>query len=89
MNTTNDNWLNALDLWHDFVRRYPQLGFRDNCWGLYNFLRAHRDSLLKAGVIRKARNKLWLADRNRFDDAAFALATGQTLETEVSEGVAE
>jgi hypothetical protein len=87
MKTSNDNWLNAFDLWHDFAHRYPQLGYRDNCWGLYNFLRVHRNSLLKAGVIRKARNKFWLADRNRFNDAAFALATGQSLEVPGSETV--
>lgn len=77
MKQPHSNWIPAFDAWQEFVKQHPQLGFTNTYWGLHNFLRSNRQRLAGADIIRKARNKFWLADTERFSDAVFAIATGK------------
>lgn len=74
---TQTQWVVAHDAWRQFTQTHPQLGYRPGYWVLANFLRYHRDQLLAADVIRKARGRFWIADLTRFSSVAFDLATGK------------
>jgi len=69
-------WRNAHEEWRSFIDAHPELGLRPGQWQLHNFLRHHRDELVRRDAIRKARGRHWIAHSGRFDAAAFDCATG-------------
>ncbi len=79
MTTTTHGWAPALDAWAKFVQEHPELGYRPGFWQLHNFLRLHRDALVKHDAIRKARNKFWIANLQSFNSAAFDCATNMSM----------
>ena len=73
---TDHLWMTGPDAWAYFTRQHPELGYKDGRQQFYNFLRYHRDQLVAADAIRRAKSKFWVAHRQRFTEVAFALATG-------------
>lgn len=73
----SSNWIPGVSAWDAFVQHHPELGLRSGKWPFYNFLRFHRRSLLAADAIRFARRRFWIANVERFDEAAFDCATGK------------
>ncbi len=72
-----EDWNTGPVIWNDMAKECPFLGLRPGRWAFHNFLRHHRDALVKADAIRLAKNKFWIAHRERFITTAFALITGQ------------
>ena len=70
-------WSNGLTAWSEFVKRHPELGYRAGKWPFHNFLRYVRRALVQADAIRVAKRRFWIAHRIRFNDVAFACASGQ------------
>lgn len=70
-------WNTGVVIWGDMAKECPFLGLRPGRWGFHNFLRNHRDALVKADAIRLAKNKFWIAHRERFIATAFELLTGK------------
>jgi hypothetical protein len=75
MEQTNE-WMTAADAWALFVKRHPELAYREGRWQFHNFLRMHREALRAADAIRMAKGRHWIAHRERFMRAAFDCATG-------------
>lgn len=71
------DWITGLEAWAEFVALHPELGYRDDRWAFYNFLRHFRQSLVNHDAIRCARHRLWIAHRGRFCKFAFECATGR------------
>lgn len=71
------HWTTGLAAWSEFVKRHPELGYRAGKWPFHNFLRYFRPALEKADAIRLAKRRFWIAHRIRFNDVAFACASGQ------------
>lgn len=69
-------WRTAHDAWRLFTQAHPELAYRDGAQQFYNFLRYHRDALVKQDAIRRAKGKFWIAHTGRFIEAAFELASG-------------
>lgn len=69
------DWRTGPQAWDEFVRRHPELGLRPGRWPFHNFLRHHRDELVRADAIRLAQNRFWVAHVERFRLAAFDCAT--------------
>jgi hypothetical protein len=78
------DWDTAHHVWALFVRRHPELRYPEGRWGFHNFNRAFRRGLLAADAIRLARNKFWVAHRERFPLVAFDLATSYANRSENS-----
>ena len=72
----NTDWVVGREAWAVFTQRHPELGIRTGWWQFHNFLRLHREALLACDAIRKARGRHWIAQADRFVEAAFACATG-------------
>jgi hypothetical protein len=73
-------WQKADQVWEAFTRRHPELSLPSGRWGFHNFLRTHRQALIKADALRLARNRFWLGHMDRFARAAFECATGREPE---------
>ena len=69
-------WLPGPEAWIGFVRCHPELGYPESRWGFHNFIRHHRQALRDCDAIRMARNRHWIAHKERFTKYAFDLATG-------------
>ena len=77
---TNQSWATGPDAWKQFTKQHPELGYRDGRQQFHNFLRYHRDALVRADALRRAKGKFWVAHQSRFCEVAFALATGKDPE---------
>lgn len=71
-------WLTGTQAWNAFVEHHPELGLKPGKWAWHNFLRRHRQTLVEAGVIRRARNRFWIADSHRLIPLAFDCVTGHS-----------
>lgn len=71
------DWITGPEAWAEFVALHPELGYREDRWAFYNFLRHFRQSLVNHDAIRCARHRLWIAHRGRFCKFAFECATGK------------
>lgn len=76
MHTTNEQWMVAQDAWNVFVKRHPELGYREGRWPFHNFLRFYRRHLVELDAIRLARRRHWVANLPVFLNVAFDCATG-------------
>lgn len=74
--TAPSDWDTAHRIWDAFVMTHPELRYPKGRWGFHNFTRVFRRDLVEADAIRLARNKFWVAHRERFPVVAFDLATG-------------
>jgi len=89
LTTTETNiWKPGPSAWDQFTNLHPELGYPKGRWGFHNFLRNHKEMLCQADAIRLARNKFWIAHQSRFNQHAFALATGrpETLQNQDFKG---
>ena len=73
----NHSWATGPDAWKQFTKQHPELGYRDGRQQFHNFLRHHREALVKGDALRRAKGKFWVAHRDRFSEIAFNLATGK------------
>ena len=73
----NHPWATGPDAWKTFTQQHPELGYRDGRQQFHTFLRYHRDALVRADALRRAKGKFWVAHQSRFCEVAFALATGK------------
>lgn len=73
---SNHSWATGPEAWKTFTRTHPELGYREGPQQFHNFLRHHREALLRADAMRKAKSKFWVAHQERFCEIAFELATG-------------
>lgn len=73
---SNHQWATGPEAWKTFTRLHPELGYRDGPQQFHNFLRYHREALLRVDAMRRAKRKIWVAHQERFCEAAFELATG-------------
>jgi hypothetical protein len=71
-------WLAGTQAWNTFVDHHPELGLKPGKWGWHNFLRRHRRTLLGADVIRRVRNRFWIAHPQRLIPLAFDCVTGHS-----------
>jgi len=71
----NHEWVTGHEAWTQFTKIHPELGYRDGFQQFHNFLRYHRDALVKRDALRRAKRKFWIAHTGRFNEAAFELAT--------------
>lgn len=78
MTQLRSEWSTGPSAWAEFVDRHPELGYRPGRWPFHNFLRYFRHALVRADAIRLAKGRFWIAHRVRFNDAAFACASGQS-----------
>jgi hypothetical protein len=78
----HQNWVIGHEAWKSFTQARPDLRYSPSQFGFNNFLRYHRDSLVAAGVLRKCKNKFWVADTRHFNQAAFDAATGAFANTQ-------
>lgn len=69
-------WQPAFDVWVNFTKRAPQLAVSPSPKALTNFLGVYRDRLMACGALTKTANRRWMAHRDRFPVAAFALWIG-------------
>lgn len=69
-------WKVGPDAWAAFIEQHPELGYRPGRWQFHNFLRFHRGSLVAGDAIRLAKNRFWIAHKERFPIVAFDCATG-------------
>lgn len=76
--TSQSEWQTGVRVWDNFTEQRPELGLRKGKWAFHNFLRPYRSALVRADVIRMARNRFWLAHVDRFDEVAFDCATGHS-----------
>ena len=76
---TNSEWQTGVMAWDNFVKNHPELGYHAGKYQFHNFLRLHRESLVTADALRKARGHHWIAHTERFNRAAFDAATGKSL----------
>jgi hypothetical protein len=72
-------WDEGTVVYNEFVKLHSELHFKCGRWAFHNFLRNHRADLIKVDAIRKARGRFWIAHRERFPKAAFALSTGHVI----------
>lgn len=73
-------WVVGHQAWSDFTNKHPELGYKQGRMNFHNFLRLYKYELQEYDVIRKAKNKYWIASIPGFRQVAFDLATGvQTL----------
>ncbi len=72
----SSEWRVGQDVWADFIKQHPELGYQPGKWPFHNFLRFHRGPLLEADAIRKAKGRFWIAHADRFSPVAFDCATG-------------
>ena len=77
---TIDEWIVFDDAYEAFVTANPMLGLGSGQWARINLRRYFGDRLLAAGVVRQLVNRRWLAHRERFGPALFALLTRTTSE---------
>lgn len=73
---SSSNWRVGPDVWADFTKQHPVLGYQPGKWQFHNFLRSFRDELIEADAIRKAKGRFWIAHSERFAVVAFDCATG-------------
>jgi hypothetical protein len=73
---TDHKWTTGHDAWHLFTLAHPELAYRDGTQQFYNFLRYYRKELVEKDAIRRAKGRFWIAHTDRFNEAAFELATG-------------
>ncbi|NDE54998.1 MAG: hypothetical protein EB069_10585, partial [Actinobacteria bacterium] len=69
-------WLTGTQAWDQFVATHPELGLKSGRWAFHNFLRFHRQTLIDADAIRKARKRFWIANPQRMFPLAFDFLTG-------------
>lgn len=68
-------WAAGPEVWREFTQLHPELCYREGRQQFHNFLRHHRDALVRCDALRRAKGKFWIAHRARFFFAAFELAT--------------
>lgn len=68
-------WVVATAAWEDFVKFHPELGYSDRKWAFHNFMRHAKDKLIYCDAIRLAKNRYWIAHREKFISAAFDIST--------------
>jgi hypothetical protein len=73
-------WQPGVKAWDRFVVKRPELGFKPGHYSFHNFLRRHRDTLIRADVIRRARNRFWVVHTERLIQVGFDCATGRPPE---------
>lgn len=73
----HSQWLTGTQAWNTFVEHHPELGLKPGKWAWHNFLRHHRQTLMDADVIRRARNRFWIAHPQRLCPLAFDCVTGR------------
>ena len=76
---TEHGWTTGPDAWKTFTERHPELGYRDGRQQFHNFLRRHREALVKHDALRLAKRRFWVARQERFCELAFELATGNAI----------
>lgn len=69
-------WVTGVQAWDIFVHTHPELGYSPGMWPFHNFLRHHRDALVRSDAVRRAKNRFWIAHVQRFKYVAFECATG-------------
>lgn len=79
MMQTDHQWTTAHEAWRLFTQAHPELAYRDGAQQFYNFLRHHRDAMVRHDAIRRAKGRHWVAHTGRFNEVAFELATGGAL----------
>jgi len=72
---TIDEWLAFDDAYEAFVVAHPMLGLGSGTWASINLRRNFGERLLAAGAVRQLVNRRWLAHRDHFGPALFALLT--------------
>lgn len=77
---TKNEWTTGPQAWELFTKHHPELGYRSGAQQFHNFLRFHRDALVRSDAMRRAKGKFWVAHGERFIAAAFDLATGKFAE---------
>lgn len=82
------DWNTGVAIWNDFTGECQFLSLRPGRWAFHNFLRNHRDAMIQADAIRLAKNRFWIAHRERFMKTAFELLTGQKPVDAAGEGAA-
>lgn len=76
LNEPKREWITAAQAWRRFAAEHPELGYRDDKWQLYNFLRVHKNTLIENDAIRWARGRYWIAEYGRFSRACFEAVAG-------------
>lgn len=72
-------WATGPTVWSIFVDRHPELGYSVGRMNFHNFLRVHREALLRNDAIRMAKRRYWIAETERFVRVAFDCATGMDM----------
>jgi hypothetical protein len=72
MEATKPNLDTATKVWDEFVEANPCLGYVTGRWSFTHFIRTHSQKL-EPDVLYKTHRGHWLADRNRFADAALKI----------------
>lgn len=72
---TISEWLVATSAWKEFVKCHPELGYSDRKWAFHNFMRNAKSKLIRHDAVRIAKNRYWIAHRERFMTVAFDIAT--------------
>ncbi len=71
------DWGVGSQIWDEFTAEYQLFKLRQGHWAFHNFLRNYKKPLVEVDAIRLAKRKYWIAHRQRFKDASFALLTGK------------
>jgi hypothetical protein len=72
---TIDEWLSFDDAYEAFVTANPMLGLGSGQWASINLRRNFGERLLATGAVRQLVNRRWIAHRDQFGPALFALLT--------------
>jgi hypothetical protein len=77
------HWVTGPRAWAAFCDQHPELGYTPSPWAFHNFLRFFKHELLEQDAIRLAKSRHWIAHVERFEQVAFACATGHIEELAV------
>ena len=72
-----NHWVTGPQAWTTFCELHPELAYTPSPWAFHNFLRYFKQPLLDADAIRLAKARHWIAHVDRFEQTAFACATGR------------
>ena len=70
-----DAWLSFDDAYEAFVETHPMLGLGSGVWATTNLRRNFGPQLLASGAVIQLVNRRWLAHKDKFGPALFALLT--------------
>ena len=68
-----DDWISFDDAYEAFVNAHPMLGLQHGTWAALNAKRNYSARLQAAGAVRQLVNRRWIAHKNAFGPALFAL----------------